>query len=141
MQPKRPAARLRQLCKLFLSYRGTENERPLRHEQATLLFGMKCSFAILGLASCTLLSFAFTQHKAPRTVMADSVIILLYLVLVASGVRWRRQGNDVAYIRVSVWPLSGPGVAWGALVDLFALWAVSGAGPFAECRRRSNRPG
>ena len=59
MQPSGPSASFRRLWKLFTSYRGTENERPIRHEQATLLSGMTFFFAILGTASCMLFTFAF----------------------------------------------------------------------------------
>lgn len=122
---KRPRACFRRLRKLFTSYRGTENEPPIRHEQATLLFGMTFFFTILGTASCILFTFAFERHVTSETAVADSVIMLLYLALLGGGLRWRRHGDDTSYIRESVQLLAGLGVAWGALVNLFAM----GAGP------------
>jgi PAS domain-containing protein len=123
MQPRGPGASLQRLCKLFLSYRGTENERPIRHEQATLLFGMTICFAILGICSCTLFTFAFERHVTLGTAVANGVIILLYVGLLAGGLRWKRQGDDTAYIRRSNQFLAALGLAWGALVNLFAVSA------------------
>jgi diguanylate cyclase (GGDEF)-like protein/PAS domain S-box-containing protein len=78
-------------------------------------------FAVLGVTSCALFTFAFEQPVTPETAVTDGVIILLYLGLLAGGLRWKRRGDDAAFIRVSVWFLTGLGVAWGALVNLFAL--------------------
>jgi protein-S-isoprenylcysteine O-methyltransferase Ste14 len=116
-------ASLRTLRKLFESYHGTDNEGPIRREQAKLLFGISLLFSVLGVGSCTLFTLAFEQHTSLGITMADGVIILLYIGLVASGLRWRRRGNDAVYIRHSVKLLLGLGVAWGVLVNLFAMIA------------------
>src|SRR3954453_22054917 len=123
MQPKRLGAGLQRLFELFLSYQGTENEGPIQREQAALLFGMVLLFALLGINSCTLFTFAFEQHASLGTVMADGVVILLYLSLITAGLRWKRQGDHSAYIRIPVRLLAALGIAWGILVNLFALGA------------------
>jgi len=43
--------------------------------------------------------------------------------LIVAGLRWKRQGNHGAYIRISVRLLAALGIAWGILVNLFALGA------------------
>ena len=111
--------------RLFLSYQGTENEGPVRREQATILFGVTLLFACLGVASCTLFTLAFEQDMNIGINAAYGVIILLYGALVAGGLRWRRWRDDAAFIRRSVRVLLALGVAWGVLVNLFALVARS----------------
>src|SRR3954451_10935236 len=100
MPPKRLGAGLQRLFELFLSYQGTENEGPIQREQAALLFGMVLFFAILGINSCTLFTFAFERHVSPGTIALDGVIILIYFSLIAAGLRWKRQGDHGAYIRI-----------------------------------------
>jgi diguanylate cyclase (GGDEF)-like protein len=117
------ALRLRALRELFLSYHGTENEEPIRREQATLLFGISLLLALLGVGSCTLFTFAFERQLSLGVAATDCVIILLYVGLVAGGVRWRRQRCDAPFINLSVKLLIGLGLAWGVLVNLFALSA------------------
>ncbi|MFL5251559.1 MAG: putative bifunctional diguanylate cyclase/phosphodiesterase [Rhodopila sp.] len=121
MPPKGVHASLQRLRDLFLSYQGTDNEGPIRHEQATLLFGTAFFFAVLGITSCTLFTFAFEQHATPETVITDGVIILLYLSLIGGALRWKRRRDDAAFIRAALRRLIGLGMAWGTLVNLFAI--------------------
>jgi diguanylate cyclase (GGDEF)-like protein len=111
------------LRRLFLSYQGTDNERPIRRDQATLLFSVTLLFAFLGVGSCTLFTLAFEQHMSIGINSLYAVIILLYGVLVAGAVRWKRQRDDTAFIRRSVRALMALGVAWGILVNMFAAIA------------------
>jgi diguanylate cyclase (GGDEF)-like protein len=109
------------LRRLFLSYQGTDNERPVRRDQATLLFSVTLLFAFLGVGSCTLFTLAFEQHMSIGINTAYGVIILLYGALVAGALRWKRQRDDTAFIRRSVRVLLALGVVWGILVNMFAL--------------------
>ncbi len=109
------------LRRLFLSYQGTENERAVRRDQATLLFSVTLLFAFLGVGSCTLFTLAFEQHMNVGINTAYVVVILLYGALVAGALRWRRQRDDSAFIRWSVRVLMALGVVWGILVNMFAL--------------------
>ena len=113
--------RLLALRRLFQSYLGTENERPVRREQATILSGVTVLFAILGIGSCTLFTLAFEQRMSTGVTAAYGTIILLYVLLVAGGLRWRQRRDDAAFIRLSVMLLVALGLAWGVLVNLFAL--------------------
>ena len=117
--------RWRALREIFLSYHGTENEGPIQQEQATLLLGVTLLFALLGIGSCTLFTFAFEKHLNRGIILTDCVIILLYIGLVAGGLRWKRCRDDVAFIGLSVKFLTGLGLAWGVLVNLFAANANS----------------
>ncbi len=112
--------RLVALRRLFLSYQGTDNECPVRREQATILFGITLLFAFLGVGSCTLFTLAFQQNMKPGITTAYISVIMLYVGLVAGGLRWRRRRDDAAFIRLSVMFLLGLGIAWGVLVNLFA---------------------
>ena len=109
------------LRRLFLSYQGTDNERPVRRDQATLLFSVTLLFAFLGVGSCTMFTLAFEPHMSIKINTAYVVIILLYGALVAGALRWRRQRDDAAFIRWSVRVLMALGVVWGILVNMFAL--------------------
>ena len=111
------------LRRLFLSYQGTDNERPIRRDQATLLFSVTLLFAFLGVGSCTLFTVAFEQHVSIGINSLYAVVILLYGALVAGAVRWKRQRDDTAFIRRSVRVLMALGVAWGILVNMFAAIA------------------
>ena len=113
--------RLLALRRLFRSYLGTDNERPVRREQATILFGVTLLFAFLGIGSCTLFTLAFERRMSPAITVAYGTIIVLYVGLVAGGLRWRQRRDDAAFIRLSVMLLAGLGLAWGVLVNLFAL--------------------
>jgi diguanylate cyclase (GGDEF)-like protein/PAS domain S-box-containing protein len=113
--------RLMALRHLFLSYQGTDNEIPVRREQATILFGVTLLFALLGIGSCTLFTLAFEQHVNPGVTAAYLTVIALYVALVAGGLRWKRRQDDAAFIRRSVVCLVGLGIAWGILVNLFAM--------------------
>lgn len=115
------ARRLVALRRLFLSYQGTDNEVPVRREQATILFGVTLLFALLGVGTCTLFTLAFEQHMKPGVTVAYLTVITLYAGLVAGGLRWKRRRDDAAFIRRSVVCLVGLGIAWGILVNLFAL--------------------
>jgi diguanylate cyclase (GGDEF)-like protein len=106
---------------LFLSYQGTANERPIRREQASILFGVTLLFAFLGVGSCTLFTLAFEPTLKPAVATAYIVIILLYVGLVAGSLRWKRRRDDAAFIKLSVLFLLGLGFAWGILVNMFAL--------------------
>nr|WP_294523584.1 EAL domain-containing protein [uncultured Rhodopila sp.] len=109
------------LRRLFLSYQGTENERPVRRDQATILFSVTLLFAFLGVGSCTLFTLAFEQHMNIGINVTYGIVVVLYGCLVAGGLRWRRQRDDAAFIRRSVIVLAALGVTWGILVNLFAL--------------------
>jgi len=108
------------LRRLFLSYQGTDNERAIRRDQATLLFSVTLLFAFLGVGSCTMFTLAFEQHMSIGINTLYAVIILLYGALVAGALRWRRRRDDTAFIRRSVRVLMTLGVAWGILVNMFA---------------------
>lgn len=109
--------------RVFLSYQGTDNERAVRHEQATLLFGINFLFAFLGVGSATLLTLAFARNMNPAIIVASSLVIAVYGVLLACGLRWKRRHDDDAFIRASVLVLAVLGVVWGILVNLFAMHA------------------
>jgi diguanylate cyclase (GGDEF)-like protein len=113
--------RLLALRRLFRSYLGTDNERPVRREQATILFGVTLLFAFLGIGSCTLFTLAFERRMSAAVTVAYGTIIVLYVGLVAGSLRWRQRRDDAAFIRLSVMLLAGLGLAWGVLVNLFAL--------------------
>jgi diguanylate cyclase (GGDEF)-like protein len=114
----------RALRELFLSYQGTEDEGSIRREQATLLFSVSLLFALLGIASCALFTSAFERHPNLAVTATDCVIILLYIGLIAGCLRWQRHGCDDAFIRLSVKLLTGLGLAWGVVINLFALSAT-----------------
>jgi diguanylate cyclase (GGDEF)-like protein len=109
------------LRQLFLSYQNTDYERPVRREQAAILFGVTFLFAFLGVGSCTLFTLAFEEHSNLWINAAYSVVIALYAILAFGGLRWRQRRDDAAFIRRSVACLTALGFAWGILVNLFAL--------------------
>jgi diguanylate cyclase (GGDEF)-like protein/PAS domain S-box-containing protein len=113
--------RLLAMRRLFRSYLGTENERPVRREQATILFGVTLLFAFLGIGSCTLFTLAFESRMSAGIAIPYGSIIVLYGGLVAGSFRWRRNRDDAAFIRLSGIVLGALGLVWGALVNLFAL--------------------
>ncbi len=109
--------------RMFLSYQGTENESAVRHEQATILFGINFLFAFLGVGSSTLLTLAFARNINPAIIVTYVLIIVIYGVLLGCGLHWKRQQDDAAFIRASVFVLAALGVVWGILVNLFAMHA------------------
>ena len=82
---------------------------------------MTVLFAFLGIGSCTLFTLAFERRMSPAITVAYGTIIVLYVGLVAGGLRWRQRRDDAAFIRISVMLLAGLGLGWGVLVNLFAL--------------------
>ncbi len=111
------------LSRLFRSYQGTDNEQPVRRDQAAILFSVTFLFAFLGVGSCVLFTLAFEQHMVFAINATCTVIIALYVCLVAGAVQWKRHRNDAAFIRRSVIVFVGLGVAWGVLVNMFGLIA------------------
>ena len=109
--------------RVFLSYQGTDNECAVRHEQATLLFGVNFLFTFMGVSSATLLTLAFARNMKPSIIVVYTLIIVVYGVLLGCGLYWKRRHDDAAFIRASVLVLATLGVVWGILVNLFAMHA------------------
>ena len=111
------------LRRLFVSYRNTIQEPPIRREQATILFGVIWLFAFLGIGSCALFTLAFSQQANPVILANGAVIIALYIGVLTCGLRWRRRRDDTSFISRCRQTFFVLGIAWGVLVNLFSLRA------------------
>ncbi|MCQ8278080.1 EAL domain-containing protein [Acetobacteraceae bacterium KSS8] len=95
----------------------------MRQEQAAILLTTTYLFAALGSGSATLFSIAFDGWASGPIAIAYSAVLGSYIAMILNGLRWRRKQNHVAFIKSTVFLLFLLGIAWGALVNLFALGA------------------
>ncbi|QEH95745.1 EAL domain-containing protein [Gluconobacter thailandicus] len=112
---------LKNIWKLFQISQHEENAPSLRHEQASVLSHVIWLFSILGISSSTLFTLRFGNGFRLLVSTFYIAIVCLYLLLIATSLRWRRDQNHDALIRVSIRILFVLGLVWGGLVNIFAM--------------------
>lgn len=91
------------------------------HEQANLLYFLSLWFGGTGALNCILTSIVFGAPHRPAILANVVLMLILYAGVVHNARRWRRNGNDLQFLRRAWVLFSMLGGAWGGLINLFAL--------------------
>lgn len=92
------------------------------HEQASLLYFLSLWFSGTGALNCILTSIVFGASHRLAVLANVALMLILYAGIVYNAWRWRRNGDDLRFLRRAHVLFTVLGGAWGCLINLFALY-------------------
>ena len=100
---------------------ASEQDAAVLRDQANLLSFLCILFAITGSVNCVFVAISFRMLEQPAMMANVGAIILFYGALLLVLRRWRRDGDDLRFLRRAQLCFIGLGTGWGGLINLFAL--------------------
>ncbi|HEX2943576.1 MAG TPA: diguanylate cyclase, partial [Rhodopila sp.] len=98
----------------------------VRREHLKLLGLTIRLFAVVGISSIILLAIDFRSALSGVAGAACATIPVLYVLIVLQEIRWRRGGEDRAFLRRSLAILATQGICWGIFINS-ALTVANGS--------------
>lgn len=95
----------------------------VRRDQIKLLAFTIRLFAMVGISSVILLAADFRAGLGPGGTFLCGIIPLMYLLLLAHELQWRRDGDDDLFLKRTLLGLGLLGVLWGILINILMLSA------------------
>ncbi len=109
----------------FVRAPASEQDAIVMRDQAKLLAFLCLLFSGTGTLNCVLVSAEFGALRRPAMLVNASLIVLLYVGITAIALRWRRDGDDLRFLRNARILFTGLGMAWGCIINLFAFYSRS----------------
>jgi diguanylate cyclase (GGDEF)-like protein/PAS domain S-box-containing protein len=99
----------------------SEQEAAVVHDHASLLYLLSLLFSVTGAFNAALTSFAFGGLEHHLILSTAAAVVVNYLVIIATALRWRKDRDDLRLIRRMRRLFTILGLGWGALISLYAF--------------------
>ncbi|MCK8785360.1 EAL domain-containing protein [Roseomonas sp. NAR14] len=99
----------------------SEQEAAVMHDQANLLYFLCLLFSATGAVNAPLTSIAFGGMRHPSMLLNAGALLVIYAAITVTALRWRRDQDDLRFLRRSRVLYTLLGLGWGSITMLYAL--------------------
>jgi diguanylate cyclase (GGDEF)-like protein/PAS domain S-box-containing protein len=102
---------------------SSEQGAALLRDQAGLLFFLSLLFPIAGTLNCLFIAAHFQPLQRPAVPLNAFLVVLFYGLIFHSALRWRKNADDLGFLRRAKWLYLGLGLSWGSIINLFGFYS------------------
>lgn len=101
---------------------SSEQGAALLRDQAGLLFFLSLLFPVAGTINCIFIAANFQPLERPAVLLNAILVAGFYGAIFHSALRWKKDADDLGFLRRARWLYAGVGLSWGCIINLLSFY-------------------